>query len=322
LKELSKTQLLEDSLVHCGLVLDNKAKSFLSFLEEEGIITLSDPLKTELLPAEYVEQYKRQIFFLLDILRSPQKTLTVQSKIFDAQIAVFGVGAIGSIILQQLCMMGFRKFTLVDDSHVEESDLARTPYRVALQSGETKTLAAKALIEEISFKPIVHLSNTRLMSQTNIDELIRGTTLIVNTADEPYIGYTNIKLSRYALQHNIPLLAAGGFDAHLASLGELLLPHVTPCADCFATFFHESLKDWKPVPHPVKEREAWFGGLGSLSVFSASTAALEILSYFMNPEMKQIAPAERGEFLFHDYSLDTFAVAKDARCQSCGCGQK
>jgi len=144
---------------------------------------------------------------------------------------------------------------------------------------------------------------------------------MVNTADEPYVGYTNIKLSRYALQHDIPLMAAGGFDAHLASLGELLVPHVTPCADCYATYFHESLKDWKPIPHPVKEREGWFGGLGSLSAFSASTAALDILTYFMNPEDKRAVAGGRGEFHFHDYSLDTFTVERDAHCQSCGEGR-
>jgi len=114
------------------------------------------------------------------------------------------------------------------------------------------------------------------------------------------------------------VLAAGGFDAHLASLGELLIPHVTPCADCYATFFHESLKDWKPIPHPVKEREGWFGGLGSLSTFSASTAVLDILGYFMNPEDRKAAPGGRGEFLFHDYSLDTFVVERDKECQFCG----
>ncbi|SOB58784.1 conserved protein of unknown function [Pseudodesulfovibrio profundus] len=322
LKELSKPQPLTDSLSHSGLVMDEETEAFLSFLDTEGIVTLSDPLETDLLPVEYVEQYKRQLYFLLDILKSPQKAHEVQKRIFDARITVFGLGAMGSGILQQLSMMGFRRFTLIDYVDVEESDIARTPYRIATQVGIPKTEAAKALVEDFAFEPQVELRNATLRTHTDLDELVRGTSLIVNTTDQPYVGYTNIKLSRYALQHDIPVLAAGGFDAHLASLGELLIPHVTPCADCYATFFHESLKDWKPIPHPVKEREGWFGGLGGLSTFSASTAALDILGYFMNPEDRKAAPGGRGEFLFHDYSLDTFVVERDKECQSCGEGRK
>lgn len=322
LRELAKAQPLVDSLGNSGLALDDETGAFLSFLEGEGIITLSDPLETDLLPAAYVEQYKRQLYFLLDILKSSQRAHEVQKRIFDAQITVFGLGAIGSGILQQLCMMGFRQFTLIDYADVEETDIARTPYRIASQVGTAKTQAAKALVDDFAFEPRVQLHNTTLRTLTDLDQLVQGTSLIVNTADEPYVGYTNIKLSRYALQHNIPVLAAGGFDAHLASLGELLIPHVTPCADCYATFFHDSLKDWKPTPHPVKEREGWFGGLGSLSTFSASTAALDILSYFVNSEERKAAPGGRGEFLFHDYSLDTFEVERDMHCQSCGEGRK
>lgn len=321
LKGLSKTQPLADTLKESSLVLDDETRAFLSFLEGEGIITLSDPLASDQLPTKYVEQYKRQLYFLLDILRSPQKVHEVQKRIFDAQIAVFGLGAVGSGILQQLCMMGFRQFVLIDYADVEENDIARTPFRTASQIGLPKTLAAKALVEDLAFDPVVRLHNFTLQTRTDLDELVQGTTLMVNTADEPYVGYTNIKLSRYALQHDIPLMAAGGFDAHLASLGELLVPHVTPCADCYATYFHESLKDWKPVPHPVKEREGWFGGLGSLSVFSASTAALDILTYFMNPEDKRAVAGGRGEFHFHDYSLDAFTVERDPHCQSCGEGR-
>jgi len=322
IRELSKSQSLAQSLRHSSLTLDKETEAFLSFLEAEGILTFSNPLETDLLPSEYVEQYKRQLYFLFDILKSPRKAHEVQKRIFDAQIAVFGLGAIGSGILQQLCMMGFRQFVLVDYADVEGSDIARTPYRIATQIGFHKTEAAKALVKDLAFDPQVALHNITLKTNTDLDDLVQGTSLIVNTTDEPYVGYTNIKLSRYALQHGIPLVAAGGFDAHLASLGELLIPHVTPCADCYASFFHESLKGWKPVPHPVKEREGWFGGLGSLSTFSASTAALDILGYFLNTEERKTAPGGRGEFLFHDYSLDTFVVERDKDCQSCGRGQK
>lgn len=318
LRELAKDQPLKVSLQQSNLALDAQAESFLAFLEGEGIITLANPLTTNLLPVAYVERYKRQIYFLLDLLKQPHITLATQKRIYDAHIAILGLGAIGSSVLQQLCMMGFRQFTLVDCAHIEENDIARTSYSIVTQIDKPKTLAAKALVDDFAFDPVVRLHDTALTTQTPLEPLLQGTSFIVNTADEPYIGYTNIRLSRYALGHGIPMLAAGGFDAHLASLGELLIPKLTPCADCYASFFQKQLEDWKPITHPVTERSGWFGGLGSLSTFSAATAALEILSYFINSSVMLTAKTGRGEFLFHDYSLDNFTVERDIHCPTCG----
>ncbi|MBA3014087.1 MAG: ThiF family adenylyltransferase, partial [Proteobacteria bacterium] len=282
LKQFARHQPLASSMANVGLDLNNETINFISFLNNEGIITIQDPLETNLLPVNYVEQYKRQIYFLIDILKSPQKALEVQRKIFDAHITIFGLGAIGSAILLQLCMMGFRQFTLIDYAQIEADDIARTMYKTALDDGKQKTQAARTLAEETAFDPYVQTYDTTIKTTTELNDIIRKTSIIINTADQPYIGYTNIKLSRYALNRGIPLLVAGGFDAHLASFGELLIPHVTPCADCYATFFEDSLKNWKPIPHPVKERQGWFGGLGSLSAFSSSVATLKILSYFLD----------------------------------------
>lgn len=318
LKQFAKRQPLGHSLANVGLDLNDETIHFISFLEKEGIITLRDPLETTLLPIGYVEQYKRQLYFLIDILKSPQKALEVQKKIYDAHVTLFGLGAIGSGILLQLCMMGFRNFTLIDYALIEENDIARAMYKTDADEGNQKTQAARALVEATAFEPSVRTYDTTLKTTTELNDIINETSIIINTADEPYIGYTNIKLSRYALSRGIPLFVAGGFDAHLASFGELLIPHVTPCADCYATFFEDSLKNWKPIPHPVKERQGWFGGLGSLSAFSSSVATLKILSYFLDHDGNDTVAGGRGEFLFHNYSLDTFTVGRDTSCQSCG----
>lgn len=82
-----------------------------------------------------------------------------------------------------------------------------------------------------------------LTTETALNSLISDTDLVINTADEPYIGYSSVLLSRYCVPRRIPLLVAGGFNAHLGSLGELIIPGVTPCADCYADYFQETLKD-------------------------------------------------------------------------------
>jgi hypothetical protein len=158
--------------------------------------------------------------------------------------------------------------------------------------------------------------NISLNIDTNLNDYLYDVDFIINAADEPYIGYTSLKLSRYCVSTLKPLFIAGGFDAHLASIGELIIPNVTPCSDCYANYFQKALENWKPIVHPVENRSIAFGGINSMSVFSASTSSLTILKYFINEEnINEIGG--RGEFLFPNYNLDTFEVYRNAECRVC-----
>ena len=152
----------------------------------------------------------------------------------------------------------------------------------------------------------------------DIEDIIIGCDFVVNTLDEPYIGYTSSKISRICVKHRIPHFIAGGFDAHLASTGELIVPYVTPCVECYATHFKEKLKNWKPINHPVKSRYTEIGGLASMSLFSASFASIEIIKYIAGlVEMKDSFKV-RGELLFTDMSLTYIDVKKNLECHVCG----
>ena len=52
--------------------------------------------------------------------------------------------------------------------------------------------------------------------------MVSNADFIINTLDEPYIGYTAAKISRICVKYKKPHYIAGGFDAHLASTGELI----------------------------------------------------------------------------------------------------
>lgn len=318
LKAFSTTQTLAESLDIANLNYSYKVQKFIEFLGSEGIIMIDDPLNSLILPSEYLERYKRQLYFLYDIVKSSEEVIKIQEKIFRAKIAIFGLGAIGSNILLQLCMLGFRNFNLIDYSNIEINDIARTPYPIDKELSIPKVQSARNLVEKFAYKPVINTFSASITTKTELDPFLENIDFIINSTDEPYVGYTNIFLSRYAVKHRLPMIAAGGFDAHLASLGELLIPYLTPCADCYATFFHDALKDWKPINHPTKERRGWFGGLPTLTTFSASSSVLDILSYFMKDSYKMSPNAGRGEFLFHNYTIDTFNVERDINCITCG----
>ena len=113
---------------------------------------------------------------------------------------------------------------------------------------------------------------------------------------------------------------AGGFDAHLSSTGELIIPYITPCVECYAAHFKIALKDWKPKKHPVQIRYLEIGGLASLSLFSTSYACIEILKYIAGLVEIEQSYKIRGEFLFHDMSLTYLNIKKNPLCPICGKG--
>lgn len=264
---------------------------------------------------DYKSLLDRQFKYLLDITSGGVKEVErVQKKIYTSKIAIFGLGAVGSNLARELAMMGFVNFVLIDHDNLDLQDISRNILFNHSNVGKSKVSIAKKMLLDINKNIEVTILKSSLNIDTNL-EFIDDCNLIINSANAPYIGYTSIKLSRYCIKMNKLLFVCGGFDAHLASLGELIIPKVTPCSDCYTTYFSEALKDWKPMKHPITDRENVFGGLVSLSLFSASVAAMTIFKYFIDSDSENLN--RRGEFLFDDYSLYEFTVPKDKNCQYC-----
>ena len=264
------------------------------------------------------ERYTRQINYFSEFLGSEEAGLKAQKKVNDTHIMIFGCGAVGGDIALELVMAGVRKITLFDYDKVEKSDVSRHMFYSCEALGTPKTEALKRKLEQIDEKVVVNTINQSLRPEDDLEYAITAADFVVNTLDEPYIGYTSSKISRVCIKHSIPHFIAGGFDAHLASTGELIVPYVTPCVECYATHFKETLKDWKPRKHPVKMRYTEIGGLASMSLFSASFAAVEIIKYIAGlVEMKENFKV-RGELLFNDLSLTFLDVKKNPECPICG----
>lgn len=291
--------------------------SFLDYLEQKGIIVEPDWYAHTGFDEATNARQERQLSFLLDVLGTPDKAIAAQRKICEARLVCFGVGAVGSWLLRQLLGLGFKHFILVDHDHIDAADVSRHAFFEAsdvAMSGFKATVTAEKIQHQFSDVDVVAKCEP-LTTETILETLIPfDTDLIINAADEPYIGYTSVLLSRYCVSRRIPLLVAGGFNAHLGSLGELIIPGVTPCADCYADYFQEALKDWVPIEHPVAERLHASGGLCSLSAFAAGSAAMKVLRYFIG-----VGPFDggRGELLFTNYHLETFKVERRPDCRVC-----
>ena len=300
----------------CDVPSENTTQ-ILELLQQNRIITEAVESQT-ILSAELVNRYTRQINYFSEFLGSEMDGIAAQKKLIDSHIVVFGCGAVGGDIALQLAMAGVGHFTLFDHDIVEKSDISRHMYFKEKYLGLGKVAALKEELLQINPEIIVSTVMESMQPKTDITNLIVDADLIVNTLDEPYIGYTASKISRICMKYNKPHYIAGGFDAHLSSTGELIIPYVTPCVECYASHFKKVLKDWRPKKHPVVRRYDEIGGLSSMSLFSSSYACIEIVKYLAGLVPMTDSYKIRGEFLFHDMSLTYLNVKKNPDCPICG----
>lgn len=291
--------------------------AFLRYLELKGVIIEPDWLARTGLDEHILAVQQRQVAFLLDVLGSPDRAADAQRKISQARLVCFGVGAVGSWLVRQLVGLGFRRFVLVDHDRTESADVSRHAFFDAADtsSKEYKAITAAEYLRA-QFNAIEVTAKTEpLTTATAIETIVTADTdFVINAADEPYIGYTSVLLSRFCVPKRIPLLVVGGFNAHLGSLSELIIPGVTPCSDCYADYFQEALSDWIPIEHPVAERGDAAGGLSSLAAFAAGSAAMKVLRYFIGEGEVE---GGRGELIFDDYRFDSFKVERRSDCPIC-----
>lgn len=264
------------------------------------------------------ERYDRQINYFSDFFADICDAVRVQAKLQNSRIAIFGCGAVGGDIAMLLSMSGVGNFYLVDDDVVTPADAARHMYYNPSCVGQLKISVLAETLLKINKNAKVNQISLRLNPDTKLDDILGNVDFVVNTMDEPYIGYTAAKLSRDCFRFDLPHYIAGGFDAHLASTGELVVPYITPCVECYATHFKRSLAGWKPRKHPVVKRYREIGGLSSMSLFSASYAAIDIIKYLAGLQNVLEIAKSRGEFLITDMSLQYLDIVRDPQCHVCG----
>lgn len=290
--------------------------NFISYLLEKGIVTDINWFNALPFDASYKKKLEKQLFFLMDMTSSKDEVLRVQQKIKNSTIAICGVGAVGSWLFVELLQMGFERIKILDFDIVQDSDISRHAFFSKEECNLPKVGAYKRLGLKIEPNAKIEECECAISMETDVGKYFSDVDIIFNCADEPYIGYTSIYLSRYCVENNKIMFVSGGFDAHLACLGELIVPYITPCSDCYNSHFKRVLKNWKPIKHTVTNREKGIGGLVSLNVFSASSAALSLLKFFVDPASIQKGSG-RGEFKFDDYSIDYFNVARNENCEVC-----
>lgn len=219
-------------------------------------------------------RFSKQILFLDELTGSREESLKLQEKIQNSTITVFGVGGIGTWIVNGLYQIGVGKIRITDPDIIEESNLNRQLFFDSRDVGKYKVNVIKRKLNDakiVAFKKTVSESE-------NLEELVKDADFLVNCADNPSIAETSRIIDKYSNKFNVPYCIAGGYNLHLGMIGPIIIPGKTATFEDFLRFQKESdpLKNFEKI----KDIEDT-GNLGPIAGAIANIQVMEIFKYLI-----------------------------------------
>ncbi|MDH2433464.1 ThiF family adenylyltransferase [Pokkaliibacter sp. MBI-7] len=307
------------------------AKSMGEFSHEELLELVGYLVKNGILTHQEYEiyegsRYDRQIAYFDDLL-TDRSGLEAQKLLSKKKVLILGAGAVASSIASLLIRAGIQYLMIVDDRKIRKSDIARHIYVNGENIGQYKAASLAEYLSKINSAAVVKHVTERIYPNTSLEGIISDDIdIVINTADEPYIGHLTIKIGRYLWEKDIALYVSGGFDAHLMSTGELIAKGFTPCCDCCAGTFKQALSNWKPQYRKSDEsseknkKNNNIKNSGSLaqSLYCAGVGAMNIIDYLLGGVRRNSKLNFRGEYLINNGTHTWFEMAKQKGCKYCG----
>jgi hypothetical protein len=332
LAKLDGKKFLNEILVELNFnVNQNELKELFDYLSGKGVLINTSNISSK--NDHLKDRYDRQINYFDDLV-TDKTGIDAQYILGTKEVVIFGLGAVGSNIAIQLVRSGVKKLVLVDYKRLTKANLGRHTYAYLSSEGRLKTEALKEYLETIDPECCISCINCKVLPDTDIWSIVPlSCNVVINSADEPYIGHITLKLGRALWEKGIALYVAGGFDAHNMSTGEFIIPYVTPCADCYSNTFKNALKNWKPT-YPQSEvtlkydtdklelsyENIILGGAGGImpqALFSASYAAINIINYLIGNLGSKEKFNKRGEYIFNKGIMTWIDLKTQESCHVC-----
>ena len=234
----------------------------------------------------------------------PEVGGTGQARLMDSKVLVIGAGGLGSPLLMYLAAAGVGTIGVVDDDHVELSNLQRQVIHTTSRVGAAKTESARLTLAEINPEVRVVAHQERLTAES-APALIKAYDLIADGSDNfatRYLANDACYLARKPLVSAAMLRFDGQISTFKAYLGD---DH--PCYRCL-------FRDPPQRGQIPSCSEA--GVLGALAGTMGSVQATEVLK-----ELLGIGESLSGWLLLYDALSTTFhkvRVKSDPECPLCG----
>jgi adenylyltransferase/sulfurtransferase len=224
-----------------------------------------------------------------------------QRRLKAASVAVIGAGGVGSAVIPALAGAGVGRLTIVDDGHVEVSNLQRQPLFAHSDVGRPKAALAAGFANRINRFVDVRPVAERV-DRANAPRLLGGHDLVIDGSDN---FATRLAVSDACVGLDLPLVSA----AAVMFQGQIGLFGAKPCYRCFVGDAFDS---------DDCDTCADQGVLGALTATVGAFAALIAINRIVGIG----APSAGRLHLFDGARLGwrTIVIPPDPACRACGGG--
>lgn len=256
------------------------------------------PETAGLLGADAGDRYARHLVL-------PEVGVAGQARLLRARIALIGAGGLGSPAGLYLAAAGIGHLTLIDDDHVERSNLQRQVLHTEARIGMAKTESARIALAALNPGIEIGVRSERLLA-ANVEEAIAGHDVVIDGADNFAVRYL---LDAATRRLGIPLVygAVHRFSGQVSVFDPR--DAASPCYRCL-------------FPEPPSAAEAPnCSEAGVLGVLPGTVGLLQATE-----AIKLVLGAGRpltGRLLCYDALAATFrelALPRDPDCPGCGSG--
>ncbi|MBD3634410.1 MAG: molybdopterin-synthase adenylyltransferase MoeB [Methylophaga sp.] len=133
----------------------------------------------------------------------PQVDIKGQQKLLDAHVMIVGLGGLGSPVATYLAAAGVGRLTLVDDDHVELSNLQRQIVHSEAQIGNSKVSSAAQRLKAINADVELNLIDRR-MDKAGLLDATQTVDVLVDCSDN---FATRFLLNEVSKQQRLPLVS-------------------------------------------------------------------------------------------------------------------
>jgi len=223
-----------------------------------------------------------------------------QQALLDSRVAVVGAGGLGSPVMLYLAAAGVGSLTVVDDDHVDISNLQRQVVHSVERIGWAKTESARRAIEAIN-RDVSVIEHRVRITEDNAASLLANHDVIVDGTDNLAARYV---IGDTARQLGIPLVHGSvfRFEGQVTVFGA-----DGPCYRCL----------FPDMPPPeLAPNCADAGVLGVLPAVIGSLQATETLKLLLG-----VGASLEGRLVLYDALSQEFTEVRLSQADECvGCG--
>lgn len=251
------------------------------------------------------ELNREALFFAM--LTKMKEGYTFFDKLVNKSVTIVGMGAIGSMISENLLRMGIFHLNLIDYDNVEGSNIQRQILFNSEDIGQNKVIVAKKKLLQINKNAHINIINKNILDVNFNSKIIKDSSIIISTADSP-ARYIKDYINKKCIKFSLPLIFAG-FSEYMGEIGPLIVPKKTACWECIK-------KDLGKIPKNMNNRIKVPSYLPLCNLISSITTN-EIIKFFTGYTDLSIY----GKILdidINNYKTQIYSFNRNENCKICG----